>query len=688
MNQIENMEAIDIARRLAELGQGREACRAYSLAIARTEDPAIQLEAALYILENDGSYQVAYEALLEVHQQPEFQEAAKAILTEAFYLPNEKQLKSRYKRNCKLLQDYPYLFRKDFPQFEELPIRFYPFDDDHYVPYDREQYTFGKKVNFHFSRVTHHFFKNLDDPILAHDIYSQYELEYLRDNVRPSEDICKDNHIYLHYSSWMEFCAHLQVWNLRDVLDSKKFVFLIEEEQSRYPIDFKSEYGIDYTQFPLQGFSPADIKKIIWHTQLSAHNGGDFFNEVLDDHPNLITTSSIMFDSIDEQICNVRKLFEKQDYLDVKFRSEDDKKIKLDMLSRIDPASVNDDRILFICVVLIDAEVGHLDLTSRIMPAIMFQPHFHRMDYVLTPKRSDRITMSCKSYDAIQNFSVFRHFPYFKTFTPMRRPTTSGAASLRFQKGVREWEKQSAQERSEEYTPTVASDMVVDRVFNRSYMVDAQDPLFRDSVLVRFEDGKTNPRATFTALAEFLDIPYTRSMTYCSLYGQQDPESLPGNARGLDLRTVYSTYDEFLGKPERTLIEYFMRDTYARYGYDFQYYDGTPMDPEKIEDLLRHMDVMLGQIWDTYLDFYREDIRKHERDTGEKSMTIMEVENVTLENVDSLKETFVEEVVANRKKIFTYMLNKLYFVNEQGQPLQFMPLLQLDPELMENPMYH
>ena len=34
-------------------------------------------------------------------------------------------------------------------------------------------------------------------------------------------------------------------------------------------------------------------------------------------------------------------------------------------------------------------------------------------------------------------------------------------------------------------------------------MVDWQDRLFQDSVLVRFEDGKLNPKATFTALAAF-----------------------------------------------------------------------------------------------------------------------------------------------------------------------------------------
>ena len=59
-------------------------------------------------------------------------------------------------------------------------------------------------------------------------------------------------------------------------------------------------------------------------------------------------------------------------------------------------------------------------------------------------------------------------------------------------------------------------DLATDRALNRSFMIDPEDRLYKDSVLVRFEDGKTNPEATFRALAAFLDIPYTESMTYCS----------------------------------------------------------------------------------------------------------------------------------------------------------------------------
>ncbi|UQT48911.1 hypothetical protein M5E87_02200 [Flavonifractor plautii] len=146
-----------------------------------------------------------------------------------------------------------------------------------------------------------------------------------------------------------------------------------------------------------------------------------------------------------------------------------------------------------------------------------------------------------EQYEAIRTSPLFHGFRYIKTFTPMRRITTSYAASVRF---MLDREAQGEEVK-------VVPDVLAERLVNRSFMVDQWDRLYRDSVLVRFEDGKLNPRATFTALAEFLDLPYTESMTYCSSRKGIDPESLKGNARGFDPATVYRTYDEFANDEER-----------------------------------------------------------------------------------------------------------------------------------------
>lgn len=65
----------------------------------------------------------------------------------------------------------------------------------------------------------------MENPVLAKDVYSQYELEYLYDNVRPSEWVGRENHIYLHYADWGTFCASLQCLNVRRLLEDKKLVF-------------------------------------------------------------------------------------------------------------------------------------------------------------------------------------------------------------------------------------------------------------------------------------------------------------------------------------------------------------------------------------------------------------------------------------------------------------------------------
>lgn len=153
-----------------------------------------------------------------------FQEQILPLMIGAFYEPNVKELQKRYERNCKLLKKYPYLFRKDFPSFDELPVRFFPYDDNGYVPFYPDQRRFGDYVNFKNPVVSRNFFKDLEKPVLADDVYSQYELEYLNDNVRKSEHIGRENHVYLHYAGWGTFCAHLQCLDFHALLEDRKLV--------------------------------------------------------------------------------------------------------------------------------------------------------------------------------------------------------------------------------------------------------------------------------------------------------------------------------------------------------------------------------------------------------------------------------------------------------------------------------
>lgn len=668
--------SLEIARKLVGLGKDKEAAKAYNVALNEgiENDPGAELEAALWNLQFGTDYQISYTVLHKLHCAGLFQDETFSIMTEAFYAPNVKDLKSHYERNCKLLKKYPYFFREDFVPFEELPILFYPYSDSSYIPYYISENRFGELINFKETVIRHHFFHDLENPILAEDIFSQYELEYLRDNVRDSTYVAKENHIYLHYTDWAVFCAYLQCVNLRVLLESQKFVFLIEDEISRYPIDFKEEFGIDYSKYALKPIGIREVNKLIWHTQLSAHNGGDFFNEIFDAHPNLIVMPSLMLEDVQKVLSQLQERFEQirstQDIDDVVGDWD------LRYIRELYLMKNRTERDFLVGVFLNDKRAtAGLDYTSRISPALFFQPHFGNIEYVAELDDKKRAVLISEQYNVIQSSPIFRSFKYIKTFTPLRRITTSYGAMVRFMLVMSQnsWDNPEPDGKK-----CVVGDAVTERIMNRSFMLDPHERLYKDSVLVRFEDGKLNPRATFTALSKFLDLPYTESMTYCSEYGERDPVT-PGNAVGFGTETVYRKYDEFANDAERTLIEYFMRDAYEYYGYDFLYYHGEEMDKEQIEELIAGCTTINKFIHDTYRPVLLEQHKNESKDVPEKTL-----EDLTDIELEAAEENMDKE----RMRTFEILLNGLNFVNRAGQPLHMMPKLELDPALLEQPLYH
>ena len=661
--------ALDIARRMAERGQPADAQRAYALALEKGAlSPQEELEAASYLFTTQGDYRPAYTAFVSLFNRGFYQGELLELMSQAFYFPNVEQLQKQYRENCRLLERYPYCFRTDFLPFEDLPIWFFPFDDAGYLPYDPEKSRFSPYVDFNDPVIDRYFFQDLGKPVLAEDVYSQYQLEYLNDSVRKSEWVGRENHIYLHYTDWGTFCAHLQCLSLKKLLKEEKVVFLIGDEISQYPIDFQARFGIDYSQYPVKPVGVQEIHKMIWHTQLSSHNGGDFFNEILYGHPNLLTLESIMLHDTMETVKKVQKELKRG-------REAMSQSVTLRLLAKVPKPTEKD---CLVALFLSDPKCSrHVDAASRIAPALLFQPHFSNISYSVRGSDDERsCILHSDQYDDIRFSPLFQGFKYIKTFTPMRRITTSYAATIRFMN-----------EHGDPHDRKAIGDEVSVRLLNRSFMLDPQDRLYRDSVLVRFEDGKLNPRATFTALAAFLDLPYTQSMTYCSSREGINPESLEGNVRGFDPATVYRTYDDYADYADRAMLEYFTRDAYKEYGYDFHYYRGEPVDDKWIQEkaygaynLDRLMQETYEHVW-----------YKRMCDVAERQKINLEIE----ENREKLKREAeersfiaVEAARKNRIHIASTLQKGFRFVNRNGQPLKMMPLLKLDPALLEQPLYH
>ena len=223
----------------------------------------------------------------------------------------------------------------------------------------------------------------------------------------------------------------------------------------------------------------------------------------------------------------------------------------------------------------------------------------------------------------------------------------------------------------------MVSDAISERIFNRSFLIDPDDRLYKDSILVRFEDGKLNPKAVFTALAAFLDLPYTESMTYCSENGKLDPHP---ETKGFDLAPVYKTYDEYINDSERYFIEYFLRDAYEYYGYDFHYYDGAPVDEEKLKELIAGFTTVNHYIRETWMKVF------------EKAKVSVNGERVNEETEHSIQLQMLDEQMEkfdiNRLSNAKILMRGLRFVNKRSQPLRMMKKLELDSSLLEQPLYH
>lgn len=652
------MTAMEIARQFVQYKEKEKAQQAYGLAIQQGGlTPEDELEAASYLFFSQGDYKIAYTCFVSLYNRGLFQQELIELMTQAFYEPNVEGQRRRYAMNCKKLTKYPYIFHKEFPEFEELPLRFFPFDDSGYLPFQKKDKTFLTFFNPSYPVIDRYFFKDLEKPIFADDVYSQYQLEYLNDNVRQSEAIGRENHIYLYYSDWMTFCSYLQCLDFTKILEQEKVVILIEEERDQYPIDFKERFGIDYSQYSPKPIHIREVNRIIWHTQLSAHNGGDFFNEIFFEHPNLLIFDSIMEYHIRKVVSEYKKNWRKGKAFDTEIHRQ---------LAQISHPTEKD----FVVAFYLEQSGSdkYLDQASRISPALFFQPHFHSMDCQLQYwEQNNACMIESNQLKSAQSLPFFRQFKYFKTFTPVRRPTTSHAATIRYM------EKQTHNPEK----PALVPDALTDKIINRHYLIDPQDPRYIDSVVVRFEDGKMNPKATFTALAEFLDIPYSHTMTYCTTANGINQAAVKENAAGFELSTVYNTYDEFSNNAERAFLEYFMRDVYEQYGYDFQYYTGEPVDDEWVEEKIRNFTCLDALINSSLEQCIRHSFQKKNFD-------------------ESGTDQFVKQKIAeesekrriNRRKVAHILMHGLHFINKNSQPLQMMKRLELDPALLEQPLYH
>jgi len=597
------MKTLDIARKLAEAGEKEEASKAYELVLQENNgsNNDIDLEAAVYLLYQEGDYRIPVTTLVNLHKKDYMKTDIVGLLFSILWQPNFSIYKENYRKNIAKLKNYKYIFKKSdsFPNFEDLNILFLPFGEDTFIPYNQEEDEFGQACKIRHEEITHYFFKDLSKPVYTEDIYSQYELEYLFDQVRESSQCGKENHIYLYYSNENKFSSFLQILDMTYITKKEKFIFLFDSNKFLYPINFKEKYGIDYSKFTPKEVKPEEITKLIYHQQYSSHNGGDFFNEIFDAHPYLCSSGSRIYEDYINLYERYRKI-EPNSEITVNFMS--DKSFKIDKKknhkSEVDCASY------FIKSILLNSNIRNHGsyASSRIIPAAFVQPHFGNITSSYNFLDANTLVYSNNEHEEISNSILFRNFKYIKTFAPIRRPTRSYGATIKFFHN--EFFNKSRDKK-------VFANEMINVLENKNYLYNPTNRFYNDCRLVKFEDGKLYPNEIFPKLARFLDVPYSKSMKYCSEYGNINPESLEGNDIGFSTAAINRTYDEYIGENEGYILEILQKDWYDYYNYSYEYYDNSKATSQ---DLINKCDDF--NVFYTMIKEYNN--RKHNLDSTDK----------------------------------------------------------------------
>lgn len=280
---------------------------------------------------------------------------------------------------------------------------------------------------------------------------------------------------------------------------------------------------------------------------------------------------------------------------------------------------------------------------GRVIPALFLYPH------------EDMIYLVGFDRDRFDFYSeLLESFPYHKLIVCVRNPVAQAGAVI----NVSVYSHGIAQNAQGEPVLRIVPfyTLAFGALLPRDFYFSLQHPLRESIRVVRFEDLKLNPKATFASMAEFLNVPVTQSMfhtTWCGL--TRDGVSTDNKAfEGFDPAPVYKSYDQYLSVFDKYRIELLLRHLIEAYGYQAKYYDGQQFSDSEIVKMME-----LPFLCESMKNLVSPEQRRAEREKGSE---------------------FIKLAVAIKKFPFT--------LNRGTEQFTFLPWLRPKEDLLEQPLFH
>lgn len=503
-------------------------------------------------------YQTAFWEFAALYQEGYERQGIFDILTQAFYDPNVEEFRDRYEKNRTALAEYPYIWCR-LPDFDSLTVRLYPLSETEYDVFDLKTQEFKGLYRPTAEKDRPYFFPQLDKPLFLEGECQYDNLKYLNDTVRRSEDYAGDNHIYLFYESFDELSILLLACDLTPLLAQRKFVFLIGESQRRrYPIDFMTEYSIDYAAMVPQRLRINEMNRLcFWYKR--GYAGMTFALDVLNQNPYIIAQEGcsmhefsyikgypIAWSGVIAQLLqDLNKRYTAQDIARVYHHPE----IQLNWPQCLDFAAWLDGGgagqtdftlpELFRAYFIYCYEKEKPEENPRISPVILWEPHYDRKH------EYDPLTLT---------------FPYHFVLNSMRNPLTQMASQYQSGKFI--------------------------FPMNTEYLLAREmHPALRERYYAFcFEDLKQRPEEMCRRLCALFDVPFSEKM----LKANGEYKTANGEIiRGFDAKTVNRRVDEVFSEFDQVRIQIYYDVILRHYGYPAFDFDECPMNDADIAWLMK-----------------------------------------------------------------------------------------------------
>lgn len=502
-----------------------------------------------------GDFARGFADLAEAYAEGQREPEALEDLKQGFWEPNLEEMEDTYRKNVAFLAKYPFLLSKEFVAPCGNRYLLFALTEELFYRFDQQTQLFTP-MEVGSERETRYFFENLDRPLLIENEYNYFNLRFLKDNVRRSEDFAGDNHIYLWYENANLFSLLLYYSDLEELCGSGKFVFLIGAERELYPLDFKSRFGIDYGGMSPQKLRIEEMQRIcFWYKRgysgtlfglnLLDHNshivmryGADLFYESYVKGYPLFQTSlpeQVMKDT--SKVYTIQGLKALLHHPEIQWGVSDLE----DFVRWLSASEINHFTLpeLFRAYFIYKFHRDKPHMNPRIAPVILWEPHINEAD--------------------IHN-PLILDFPYITVLNSIRDPIrTVGRIYQR------------------EGTIFIAQTLII------GYSMHTE--LRKHYYGYRLEDAKLHPIETCRAICETLNVPYDPNM----LNDDEVREGINGepDVRGFDTAPLHRNVDAVLSAFDQCRLQIFFDPLLRHFGYPVFDFDECPMDDNDVAFLFK-----------------------------------------------------------------------------------------------------